>query len=93
MSDESEYGLGAVLLEDGGSLDESAASVGHIIDKDGDLVLDITDENLLSHSQLSALPKHHFRLSYHTTNNVGAGALLMDKSEAGVEVVCDGGST
>lgn len=74
VGNESKDGLGAVLLEDGSSLAESAASVGHVIDKDGNLVLDVTDKN-------------------HATNNVGAGALLVDKSEAGVEVVGNGGST
>lgn len=48
VGNESEDGLGAVLLEDGSSLAESAASVGHVIDKDGDLVLDVTNKNLLS---------------------------------------------
>lgn len=48
VGDKSKDGLGAVLLEDGSSLTESAASVGHVIDEDGDLVLDVTDKNLLS---------------------------------------------
>lgn len=53
MGNESKNSLGAILLENGSSLAESAASVGHVVDKDGDLVLDVTDKNLLLHSQLS----------------------------------------
>ena len=50
VGDESKDGLGAVLLEDGSSLAESTASVGHVIDKDSDLVLDVTDKNLLCYT-------------------------------------------
>lgn len=37
--------LGAVLHHGIGGLDERAAGVGHVVDDDGDLVLDITDED------------------------------------------------
>lgn len=55
MGNESKDGLGAVLLEDGSGLDESAASVGHVIDKDGDLVLDVTDKSLSHKSTFQSL--------------------------------------
>lgn len=37
--------LGAVLHNGVGGLDKSTAGIGHIVDNDGDLVLDVADEN------------------------------------------------
>ena len=94
VGNKSKDGLGAVLLEDGGSLAESAASVGHIVDKNGDLVLDVTDKNL-SHESVfqSNDPTSSELLSYHATNDVGTGALLVDEGETSVKVIGNRGST
>lgn len=37
--------LGTVLKDGVGSLDEGATGIGHVVDDDGDLVLDVTDKN------------------------------------------------
>ena len=37
--------LGTVLEDSVGSLDEGATGIGHVVDDDGDLVLDVTDKN------------------------------------------------
>jgi hypothetical protein len=55
-----------------GGFDERAAGVGHVVDKDGDFVLDVADE-------------------HHAGDFIGARALFVDKGEAEVEAVGDGG--
>lgn len=45
MGDEGQDRLGPVLLEHRSSLDQGAASVGHVVNEDGNLVLHVTDEN------------------------------------------------
>jgi len=61
-----------------------------LTNKNGDLVLDVADKNLHSMST-SDLQCSIFGLDpYHTADNVGPGALLVDQGERGVKVIGNG---
>lgn len=73
VGNKGQHRLGAVLLEHRGSLDQSAAGISHVVNENGNLVLNVADKD-------------------HATDNVWPGALLVDESESGVEVIGNRGS-